>query len=42
MGASSILGGEQFFSASVWTVTLKALTDVHLQVLDHAVFLKAK
>ena len=40
MGPSSILGGEQFFSASVWTVTLRTLSDVHLQVLDHAVFRK--
>ena len=40
MGPGSILGGGQFFSASVWTVTLKALSDVHLQVLDHTMFLK--
>lgn len=40
MGPGSILGGGQFFSASVWTVTLRALSDVHLQVLDHAMFLK--
>jgi hypothetical protein len=40
LGPGSILGGEQFFSASVWTVTLKALSPVHFQVLDHAKFLK--
>jgi hypothetical protein len=40
MGPGSILGGEQFFSASVWTVTLRALSDVHLQVLDHKMFIK--
>ncbi len=40
MGPGSILGGGEFFSASVWTVTLKALSDVHLQVLDHKIFLK--
>ena len=40
LGPGSILGGEQFFSASVWTVTLTALSPVHLQVLDHAKFLK--
>ena len=40
VGPGSILGGEQFFSASVWTVTLKALSSVHFQVLDHAKFLK--
>ncbi|MBU1565879.1 MAG: cyclic nucleotide-binding domain-containing protein [Proteobacteria bacterium] len=40
MGPGSILGGDQFFSASVWTVTLRALSDVHLHVLDHAVFVK--
>ncbi len=30
----NILGWEQFFSASVWTVTLKALSSVQVQVLD--------
>ncbi len=40
LGPGSILGGEQFFSASVWTVTLKALSPVHFQVLDHAKFVK--
>jgi len=33
-GPGDILGGEQFFSASVWTVTLTAMTDVQLHVLD--------
>ena len=40
MGPSSILGGEQFFSASIWTVTLRALSDVHLLILDHKMFQK--
>jgi CRP-like cAMP-binding protein len=34
MQPSDILGGDQFFSASVWTVTLKALSAVQLHVLD--------
>lgn len=34
MQPGDILGAEQFFSASVCTVTLKALTDVRVQVLD--------
>ncbi len=40
MGPGSVLGWDQFFSASVWTVTLRALSDVQLQVLDHAEFQK--
>ena len=36
MQPSDILGGEQFFSASVWTVTLKALSAVQLHVLDQS------
>ncbi|MFT5698107.1 MAG: hypothetical protein ACI8ZB_000961 [Desulforhopalus sp.] len=36
MQPSDILGAEQFFSASVWTVSLKALTAVQLHVLDQA------
>ncbi len=32
--SGEVFGSEQFFSASVWTVTLKALTPVQLQVLD--------
>lgn len=39
LGPGSILGGDHFFSASIWTVTLRALSDVHMQVLDHKVFL---
>lgn len=31
---SDILGADQFFSASVWTVTLKAISAVQLHVLD--------
>lgn len=38
MGPGDVLGGEQFFSASVWTVTLRALSHVEVQVLDHEVF----
>ncbi|MFW2366414.1 MAG: cyclic nucleotide-binding domain-containing protein [Desulforhopalus sp.] len=34
MQPGEIFGGEQFFSASVWTVNLKALTVVQIQVLD--------
>ncbi len=40
MGPGSILGGDHFFSASVWTVTLQALTEVQLQVLDHLHFVE--
>lgn len=36
MQPSDILGGSQFFSASVWTVTLKALSGVQLHVLDQS------
>lgn len=36
IGPGNILGSEQFFAPSVWTVTLRALTDVQIQVLDHA------
>ena len=36
MQPSDVLGGEQFFSASVWTVTLKALSAVQLHVLDQS------
>lgn len=34
MQPGDILGAEQFFSASVWTVSLKALSEVQVQVLD--------
>lgn len=34
MQPGDILGCEQFFSASVWTVSLKALSTVQVQVLD--------
>lgn len=36
MQPSDVLGGDQFFSASVWTVTLKALSAVQLHVLDQS------
>jgi Cyclic nucleotide-binding domain/HEAT repeats len=36
MQPSDVLGGDQFFSASVWTVTLKALSGVQLHVLDQS------
>ena len=38
MVPSDVLGSEQLFSASVWTVTLRALSDVQVQVLDHTTF----
>lgn len=34
VGPGAVLGTDQFFSPSVWTVTLVAATDVRLQVLD--------
>ena len=34
MQPGDILGVDQFFSASVWTITSKALSDVRIQVLD--------
>ena len=34
MQPGDILGVDQFFSASVWTITLKALSDVRVHVLD--------
>lgn len=33
VGPGTILGGEQFFDASVWTVTLRALTTVQVMVI---------
>lgn len=38
VGPGTILGAEQFFSPSVWTVTLKAATDLRLQVIDGSEF----
>ena len=38
IGPGAILGIEQFFSPSVWTITLKAASDVQLQVIDGAEF----
>jgi hypothetical protein len=35
MKPGDILGSEQFFSPSVWTVTLRALSDVQMQVLEY-------
>ena len=32
----SVLGGDQFFSPSVWTITLRALGEIQVNVLDHA------
>ncbi len=40
MKPSDILGSEQFFAASVWTVTLKALSELQLQVLEYSDWLK--
>ncbi|MDK9707878.1 MAG: cyclic nucleotide-binding domain-containing protein [Desulforhopalus sp.] len=40
MGGGSILGGDLFFSSSVWTVTIRAISDVSLQVLHQDVYLK--
>ncbi len=40
MQPSDVLGEEQFFSHSVWTVTLKALTEIHIHVLDYDAFKK--
>jgi CRP-like cAMP-binding protein len=40
MHPSNVLGGEQFFSPSVWTVTLRALSEVEVHVLDRITFLK--
>jgi hypothetical protein len=40
MQPSNVLGGEQFFSLSVWTVTLRALGEIQVHVLDHEVFKK--
>jgi len=42
MQPGDILGAEQFFSASVWTVTLKALTEVRVHVLDSATLQEIK
>lgn len=36
MPPGKVLGGDQFFLPSVWTVTLKALSEVQLHVLEHA------
>lgn len=40
MQPSNVLGGEQFFSPSVWTVTLKALSETQVNVLDYTIFKK--
>lgn len=34
MNPGDIIGAEQFFSASVWTVTLRAFSEVQLHVID--------
>jgi hypothetical protein len=38
VGPGTIIGAEQFFSPSVWTVTLKAATDIRLQVIGGGEF----
>jgi hypothetical protein len=40
MQPGDILGGEQFFSHSVWTITLGALSDIQVQVLEKEMFKK--
>jgi CRP-like cAMP-binding protein len=40
MQPSNVLGGDQFFSLSVWTVTLKALNEIQVHVLGYEVFKK--
>lgn len=40
MQPGDVLGGDQFFSPSVWTVTLKALGPIQVHVLDHSVLKK--
>lgn len=40
MQPGEVIGGEQFFSHSVWTVTLRALSDVQVHVLEKEVFKK--
>jgi hypothetical protein len=40
MQPSNVLGGDQFFSPSVWTVTLRALCEIQVHVLDHDVLKK--
>lgn len=40
MQPSNVLGGEQFFSPSIWTVTLKALSEIQVHVLDYPNFKK--
>ncbi|MBM9520943.1 cyclic nucleotide-binding domain-containing protein [Desulforhopalus vacuolatus] len=37
-----VLGGDHFFDASVWTVTLKALSPVEVQVVDQKAWTKIK
>lgn len=40
MRPSNVLGGDQFFSNSVWTVTLRALGEIQVHVLEHDAFKK--
>jgi hypothetical protein len=40
MQPSSVLGGEQFFSPSIWTVTLRALSEVQVHVLEYSAMKK--
>ncbi len=36
----NVLGGEQFFSPSIWTVTLKALSEIQVHVLEFSAMKK--
>jgi len=40
MQPGNVLGGDQFFSPSVWTVTLRALGEIQVNVLEHALLEK--
>lgn len=41
LGPGTILGAEQFFSPSVWTITVRAASDICLQVIDANDFTEA-
>lgn len=40
MQPGDVLGPEQFFSPSVWTITLRALSDIQVHVIEREVFKK--
>ncbi len=40
MQPGNVLGDDQFFSTSVWTITLRALSEIQVNVLDHAMLEK--